>query len=184
MKRQFWSSRVYFAFVVMMSVVLLATLQAAGYADAGVRPAPPEAEEGGPYVPPLQPPPRNANKLTTTYAPAAAIPNRVLDMKVLVIDGSLPYEDGIYKTATVYLDILGIPYDTLNTSADGPEGTVEASDLWDGESHGYYYAIFITTSNVWWGLSGDEQTVLETYMRDFGVRQVTWYAYPSPTPMV
>lgn len=182
MKRQIWRSWVYFAFVVVMSVVLLATLQAAGYADAGTRPMPPEGEEGKPYVPPLQPPPHRANQLTTTYTPATVIANQVLDMKVLVIDGSLPYEEGIYNTATAYLDILGVPYDTLDTSLDGPEGTIEASDLWDGASHGYYYAVFVTTSNVWWGLSADEQAVLETYMRDFGVRQVTWYAYPSATP--
>lgn len=178
-KRELWK---HLSVVVMLSAMLLATLQAASFADVGARLPPPEREPGEPYVPPLQPPPRQANQLTTSYAPTVIAPNQVLDMKVLVIDGSLPYEEGIYSTATAYLDILGIPYDTLDTSQEGPEGTIEASDLWDGESHGYYYAVFVTTSSVWWGLGADEQAVLETYMRDFGARQVTWYAYPSATP--
>ena len=48
-------------------------------------------------------------------------------------------------------------------------------------NRGYYYAVFITTSNIWAALSPAEKTTLTDYERAFGVREVTWYAYPNPT---
>ena len=89
--------------------------------------------------------------------------------------------DGVYGMVKGYLDILGIPYATLDTSQAAPAGTIEAADLWDGVNRGYYYAVFITTSNVWAALSPAEKTTLTDYERAFGVREVTWYAYPNPT---
>ena len=80
-----------------------------------------------------------------------------------------------------YLDNLGIPYATLDTSQAAPAGTLEASDLGDGVNRGYYYAVFITTSNIWAALSPAEKTTLTDYERAFGVREVTWYAYPNPS---
>jgi len=101
-------------------------------------------------------------------------------MKVLVVyrPGDA---DGVFVMVKGYLDILGIPYATLNTAQPAPAGTIEAADLWDGVSRGYYYAVFITTSNIWAALSPAEKTTLTDYERTFGMREVTWYAYPNPT---
>ena len=101
-------------------------------------------------------------------------------MKVLVLyrPGDA---DGVYAMVKGYLDNLGIPYATLDTAQAAPAGTLEASDLGDGVSRGYYYAVFITTSNIWAALSPAEKTTLTDYERAFGVREVTWYAYPNPT---
>ena len=177
---QAWG-RVLLIFLVV--AVLLVAIQTTGHADPAIPPPKiPEADENQPYVPPLEPPPPTTDQSTTTPAPTTIITDPILDMKVLVLyDGTID-ESGVYNTATAYLDILGLPYTTLNTSLSAPEGTIESSDLWDGLHHGYYNAIFVTTSNVWYGLSSEEQNVLDAYMRDFRVRQVTWYAYPAPTP--
>ena len=177
---QAWG-RVLLIFLVV--AVLLVAIQTTGHADPAIPPPKiPEADENQPYVPPLEPPPPTTDQSTTTPAPTTIITDPILDMKVLVLyDGTID-ESGVYNTATAYLDILGLPYTTLNTSLSAPEGTIESSDLWDGLHHGYYNAIFVTTSNVWHGLGPEEQNVLDAYMRDFRVRQVTWYAYPAPTP--
>ena len=116
----------------------------------------------------------------TLAAASAIISNPVLDMKVLVVyrPGDA---DGVFAMVKGYLDNLGIPYATLDTSQAAPVGTLEAADLWDGVNRGYYYAVFITTSNIWAALSPAEKTTLADYERAFGVREVTWYAYPNPT---
>ena len=147
-----------------------------------------------PYVPPLNPPapaaksPVNgravlsgqaAPEAVTLAAASAIISNPVVDMKVLVVyrPGDA---DGVFAMVKGYLDNLGIPYATLDTSQAAPTGTLEAADLWDGVNRGYYYAVFITTSNIWAALSPAEKTTLTDYERAFGVREVTWYAYPNP----
>ena len=64
-------------------------------------------------------------------AASAIVSNPVVDMKVLVVyrPGDA---DGVYAMVKGYLDILGIPYATLDTSQAAPAGTLEAADLWDG----------------------------------------------------
>ena len=148
-----------------------------------------------PYVPPLNPPAPAAQspvsgravlsgqavrEAATLAAASAIISNPVVDMKVLVVyrPGDA---DGVFAMVKGYLDNLGIPYATLDTSQAAPAGTLEAADLWDGVNRGYYYAVFITTSNIWAALSPAEKTTLADYERAFGVREVTWYAYPNPT---
>ena len=135
-----------------------------------------------PYVPPLNPPAPQARAAVprATTAANAIIANPVRDMKVLVLYRSFD-ADGVFAMVKGYLDILGIPYATLDTSQAAPAGTLEASDLGDGVNRGYYYAVFITTSNIWAALSPAEKTTLTDYERNFGVREVTWYAYPNPT---
>ena len=142
-----------------------------------------------PYVPPLNAPPSAAKSAVigqalpsaeAALAAGAIVTNPVLDMKVLVLyrPGDA---DGVAAMVKGYLDILGLPYDMLDTAQAAPAGTLEAADLWDGVNRGYYYAVFITTSNIWAALSPAEKTTLTDYERDFGVREVTWYAYPNPT---
>ena len=142
-----------------------------------------------PYVPPLNAPPSAAKSAVigqalpsaeAALAAGAIVTNPVLDMKVLVVHR--PGDaDGVFAMVKGYLDILGLPYDMLDTAQAAPAGTLEAADLWDGVNRGYYYAVFITTSNIWAALSPAEKTTLTDYERDFGVREVTWYAYPNPT---
>ncbi len=106
-----------------------------------------------------------------------------IDMKVLVIYGN-GYEDGTlntehpYNMVKSYLDILGIPYDTVDLDASE---TVTEAMLWDGVNHGYYYAIFFTTSDDWWALPLATREIIAAYERNFGVRQVTWYSTPALT---
>ena len=90
---------------------------------------------------------------------------------------------------TGYLDILGIPYDIVDVNArpsfDVP--LVTDAKLWDGVNHGHYYAIFVGNNTRlvararYEGLSADERALIQDYERNFDVRQVTWYAYPSPS---
>jgi hypothetical protein len=111
--------------------------------------------------------------------PTTAITNPVVDMHALVL--YRPGEaDGVFNLIKSYLDILGITYTLLDTSQAAPAGSIEPGDLWDGNNHGYFYAIFITTSNVWAALTPDEKATLSNYERSFGVRETTLYAYPNP----
>ncbi len=88
--------------------------------------------------------------------------------------------DGVLATIRAYLEILGTPYDAIDTALAAPAGAIEESDLWDGVNRGLYQAVFITTSNVWYtGLDPVERSLLEAYERAFGVRQVTLYAFPN-----
>jgi hypothetical protein len=165
----------------LVMVVLLWVEQTAVYADPVSPPLPGETAVNQPYIPPLKPPPPTFLPETTS-ATETIVTDPVWDMKVLVIRSGIEWEEGIDNTATAYLDILGVPYDVLDLSQPGAAGELAESDLWDGVGHGHYYAIFITTSTVWWALDLAEQTILTNYSRDFQVRQVTWYAYPSPDP--
>ena len=120
-----------------------------------------------------------ATPMTNTFT---LISDPRLDMKVLVIYGN-GYEDSQlntehpYNMVKSYLDILGIPYDTVNLRANE---TISEADLSDGVNHGYYYAIFFTTSDDWWSLPPETRAVIAAYERNFGVRQVTWYSVPNP----
>ncbi|MDW8099051.1 MAG: hypothetical protein RML36_06150 [Anaerolineae bacterium] len=163
-----------------MGLVLLSG-QTPVIADRHVPPAPTQLlEMPQPYVPPLLPPtavPRGVMRVSALAAPQL-ITDPVLNMRILVIHRTGD-ADGVFAMVKAYLDILGIPYNTIDTSQSEPSGTVEPGDLWDGHRHGYYYAIFITTSNVWSWLSLGERTLIEEYERNFNVRRVTWYAYPN-----
>ena len=135
-----------------------------------------------PFVPPLRPPAAGtlATPAVTNFPTYVSDP--VLDMRVLVLHWTGHYEEGIYDTARAYLDILGVPFTSIDVLQPSPEGTIEESDLWDGANHGYYYAIIVTTSLLWYeGLTADERAIIEAYERSFRVRQVTLYAYPDPT---
>lgn len=163
--------------LVLVAVLFMALMSTTAYAEPNL-PAPDDAPLPEPYVPPLNPPPEGAPRPLLTAAIPEVVSDPLLDMKVLVID-RVGEADGVLATATAYLDILGVPYDLLDTTQPAPGGLIEEDDLWDGSRRGYYYAIFVTTSNVWYALSAEEKGILEEYEREFNVRQVTWYAYPS-----
>ena len=174
-------SRRMIVWVVVWAIMSLLAPLTPAHADEGDLPGSSDQMLPHPYVPPLQPPAAHPQGLRTVgeAAQAAVITNPVLDMKVLVLYRSFD-ATGVFAMVKGYLDILGIPYDTIDTGQQ-PEGMILASDLWDGVNRGYYYAVFITTSNIWAALSPAEKTTLTDYERAFGVREVTWYAYPNPT---
>ncbi|HOU11580.1 MAG TPA: hypothetical protein PKZ84_00550 [Anaerolineae bacterium] len=158
-------------------------------AERNIPPAPAYAPPDFPLAYPemrLQTPSASSSRFETPAAPITAtttfITNPTIDMKVLVIHGN-GYKDELglehpYNMIKSYLDILGIPYDTVDLSASE---TITETDLWDGVNHGFYYAIFFTTSNDWSsGLPAATQEIVAAYERNFGVRQVTLYAYPYP----
>ena len=172
--------------VFLLGVLIVGAISPAVHAD---RYQPPPADPSAwprPYVPPLTPPPARAVGLRTTVTAAieateaqTAISNPVLDMKVLVL--YTPGDaDGVYASLRAYLEILGIPYTPITVAQPGPTDAIQPDDLWDGVNHGYYYAIFTTTSNVWYALSPAAQTALLAYEQTFNVRSVTWYTFPAP----
>jgi len=108
-----------------------------------------------------------------------------IDMKILIVHGkgytdtnASPITEHPYNMVKSFLDIVGIPYDTVNVDAGE---TINEADLWDGVSHGNYYAIFFTTSEDWWALPFATHEVIAAYERNFGVRRVTWYSIPNPS---
>lgn len=117
---------------------------------------------------------------TTVFTTAPTI-----NMRILLVHGNgytdtnaSPITEHPYNMVKSFLDIVGIPYDTIDLSENE---TISEADLWDGISHGNYYAIFFTTSDDWWGLPFETREVIAAYERNFGVRQVTWYSIPNPS---
>ncbi len=161
---------------------LLAGTCALVAADRNVPPQPPPAGDA-PVVPPapaLKPlPPEGLPRAPQPESLGGIISDPVVEMKALVLykSGSA---DGVLATIQATLEILGVPYDAIDTGLNAPSGTVEESDLWDGINRARYQAIFITTSDVWYTyLDPTERSLIEAYERAFGVRQVTLYAYPN-----
>ncbi len=129
-----------------------------------------------PFAPPLAPP--SPRRGLMQVDPVPIITDPLLDMRVLVVHR---LEDaGIRAMVVGYLEALGIPYAEVSLGGASPAGTLGAAQLWDGERHGYYYAIFFTSSATWANLHPDDQLAVETYEAAFGVRHVTLYAYPNP----
>lgn len=106
-----------------------------------------------------------------------------VDAKVLVVAGDGNEADLPLITQT--LDYLGTPY-TLWVAADHPGGLT--ASMLSNADHGYYQAVMLTTGglsidrNGQWAsaLSDAEWQALWQYEAAFGVRQVTWYTYPTP----
>ena len=111
--------------------------------------------------------------------PLQFITDPLLDMKVLVVLDSVSDAIGINQMILGYLDILGIPYDVVDVNgrtSDTPALVTDAM-LWDGVNHGHYYAIFVTTSDVWSpiiapgntageGLTATERNLIRAYERN------------------
>lgn len=168
------------------AIIILALLAGMSPSTMADETAPPKSPGGAaaPVVPPapaLKPlPPQGVRRAPAPQSLGGIISDPVTEMKALVLykPGDA---DGVYATISAYLEILGIPFDAVDTGAAGPAGTVEESDLWDGINRGHYQVVFITTSNVWsLYLDAAERSLIEAYERAFGVRQVTLYAYPNP----
>lgn len=107
-----------------------------------------------------------------------------VDMKVLVIsaDGN---ETGL-PAITAALGHIGTPFETY-VATQNPGGMT--ADKLANSCHGFYQAVILTTGNLAYDSGGgnfvsamtpEEFEVLAAYEARFGVRQVTWYSYPSP----
>jgi hypothetical protein len=114
-------------------------------------------------------------------APAGAA--NTLDARVLVLsaDGNEPSLGAIRQT----LDYLGTPYVTW-IAAQRP-GELTTAQLSAG-TRGFYQGVILTTGELGYSpdgvsfvsaLSAPEWTALRTYERTFGVRELSWYTFPS-----
>ncbi len=108
-----------------------------------------------------------------------------IDMKLLVIAADGNETD--FPAIKAFLNQLGIPYDTLIAT----QTTLAPSLLWDGDLHGYYQGIVLTTGNlvyesspgVWISAFDDtEWQALWEYEAMFKIRQVTSYTLPAGPP--
>ncbi len=118
----------------------------------------------------------------TTLAPATCATTS-LNLRVLVIEADGSEAD--LPAITQELDYLGTPY-TVYKAAATPGG-LTAAMLANGCT-GNYQGVILTdgqlvyNNNGAWvsALSQTEWTTLWTYEATFGVREISWYTYPSP----
>lgn len=106
-----------------------------------------------------------------------------IDMRLLVIaaDGNEPDLAVIRQT----LDYLGTPYQVY--IATQSPGRLTPDVLSRGD-HAFYQGIILTTGNLAYlhgsewicALSPDELRTLRAFEARFGIRQLTWYTYPTP----
>jgi hypothetical protein len=117
--------------------------------------------------------------------PVAAETPTSIDMKLLVIsaDGNEP----VFAAIKSILNQIGVPYDAM-IATNTP---LTAQTLSDGLGAGRYQGILLATGNLGYQTNaGDYQSaftaaqweMLWQYERDFKVRQVTLYTYPSGPP--
>jgi hypothetical protein len=134
--------------------------------------------------------PANMPAMPTSAAPAwisqtLPAPNTPvqLDMRILVLaaDGT----EADLPAIRQILDYLGTPYD-VHIAATTP-GTLTADAL-STDSHGHYQGVILATgalaytdpSGAWTSaLSAAEWQNLWAYEAAFGVREVSWYTYPT-----
>jgi hypothetical protein len=107
-----------------------------------------------------------------------------IDLKVLVIaaDGLEPSMGAITNS----LEFLGTPYDVVLAAKQ--KDWIVRTNL-TNETEGFYQAVLLTTGTLVYfdsaannypsALTDAQWQVLWGYERDFGVRQATWYTYPS-----
>jgi hypothetical protein len=112
---------------------------------------------------------------------SARLPGRTVDARLLVICADED-EPGLQSIRQI-LDTLGTPYDVEVASSPG----VLTADRLQLGSHGRYQGVVLTTGNLAYSdsasyrsaFSDAEWQTLWNYENAFGVRQVTWYTYPT-----
>lgn len=157
----------------------------------------PRAHAGGhaPHAPERLPPAPVEKKQPTPSSPLEArltpdiqarspeVAGVTLEARLLVVsaDGNEPILGAIRQT----LDYLGTPY-ALHVVIQKPGGLTP--ELLATGTQGHFQGIVLATStlgyfdgSVWKSaLTPDEWQALANYEKSFGVRQVTWYTYPTP----
>jgi hypothetical protein len=129
---------------------------------------------------------KTTNMPVTTASTSSVCTVPTLNMRVLVL--TAPGDDGVttLPAITSTLDYLGTPYDVMTASQIS--GGLTADKL-AADCNGFYQAVLLADGELAYtpdggatwlsGLSPDEWTVLWNYEATFGVRQVTWYTYPT-----
>lgn len=133
----------------------------------------------GPQQPVSLPQPANPTKV---YGEEFKKP---IDLKILVIaaDGLEPSLAAITNS----LEFLGVPYDVV-VATKQPNWMIRSNLT--NDTKGYYQAVILTTGTLVYkdssvppqypsAFTDAQWQVLWAYERDFGVRQATWYTYPS-----
>ncbi|MBK9714185.1 MAG: hypothetical protein IPO81_23200 [Kouleothrix sp.] len=156
-----------------------ATAQPAATGDHQLNPGPvaapelPSLQQGQADIPAPQP-----------VVAATRIPTPTIDLKLLLIaaDGSEAALPAIRQS----LDYLGAPY-TVWVATQRPN-QLTAAALSSGD-HGFYQGVILTTGSVSYSpdggatwqsaLSQPEWQALWDYEAAFGVRQATWYTFPT-----
>jgi hypothetical protein len=113
---------------------------------------------------------------------ASTCSSPTIDLKVLILasDGTEVDLPAIKQA----LDYLGTPY-TVYIASKTPNGLT--SDKLSNGCHGYYQGIILTNGQLVYyngtnyvsALSQQEWTNLWSYEADLGVRELSWYTYPS-----
>jgi hypothetical protein len=117
---------------------------------------------------------------------AQAFPTRLLDLRLLLVSATANEIE--FLTWKAELNRLGVPYDTLVATEEAP---LTPARLVNADGSGRYQAVLLTTNNLSYDSGGgnfisafgnDEWTALFAYERDYGVRQVALYGFPSTFP--
>ena len=118
-------------------------------------------------------------------ATAATVTNPVIDLGVLVLcaDGN----DNTLPAIRKSLDFIGVPY-TVYVGAQTPGGLT--ADKLFAANRSFYSGVILTTGSLGYtpdggqtwasGLTAAEWLTLWQWEADFGIRQLNWYAYPTP----
>lgn len=135
----------------------------------------------------------SAARVGSARAPQAAAPQAAaavaitptLDMRVLVISATSDETNDVTLPAIKQLlDYTGTPYTVWIASA--APGTLTPDKL-ATTNHGYYNAVFLTSSNLAYSSGGVSQSALNAtewanlwaYEAAYKVRQVSWYTFPT-----
>ncbi len=106
----------------------------------------------------------------------------IIDLRLLVLsaDGTEPNLTAIRQI----LDYLGTPY-SVYVAAHMPGGLT--ADMLSAGDHAFFQGIVLTTGNLGYArgnewisaLSTEEWQTLRAFETTFGIRQITWYTYPT-----
>lgn len=146
-------------------------------------------------APPARPDARNLTPLRELRGAKPRLPLQTLSttpntsvvaLKVLVLSANAG--DGTQSAATTMLAQAGVPYDVINPSVPG---SFTADTLVAEDGTGKYQGVLLTTGNLSYEASpGVWQSALDwagwnllwQYEKDYGVRQMSLYTYPSSWP--
>lgn len=104
---------------------------------------------------------------------------RPVDLKLLVLTGS--GNEPSYQAIRFFLDHIGIPYDTVAISQ-------QALPALSDSTRGLYQGIVVATGNLYYvnsagqpsSLPADSWLAIDEYMRNYGVRLLSFYSWPEP----
>jgi hypothetical protein len=124
-----------------------------------------------------------ASLTTAAVQVSTTCPSPTVDLKVLVLasDGTEADLPAIQQA----LDYLGTPY-TVYIASQHPNG-LTADTLSNGGCHGYYQSVILTNGQLVYyngssyvsALSQQEWTNLWSYQASLGIRELSWYTYPT-----